>query len=299
MEPNVINVFRDILALKSSERGRILTLLIISTISLFFIVFYLKAKLDFYLSQFDRLVRTLGERLNSSKEMKERIKPIMILMPAYNEAENLQELVPELPSKIGGKEIGTIIVDDGSTDGTGDIVEALDCLVVRNIINRGGGAALRLGYDILLRHSVDICITMDADNQHKPGDISQLLEPLFKDEADIVIGSRVLGETLSKNITRNTGVKVFNFIISRLLKQKITDCSSGFRAIKTEVIKGINLREDQYHTSELIIDAVKKGYRIKEVPITILERKHGQSKKGASLKYGLNFARVILKTWWR
>jgi hypothetical protein len=297
--PDILNIFRDMLALKHSERGRILTLLIFSVIFLIFIVFYLKSKLDFHLFQFDNVVRTLGRQVVLSKEIKERIKPVMILIPAYNEANNLEKLVPKLPSKIESREIGTLIVDDGSTDGTEKITKPLNCLLVRNIINRGGGAALRLGYDVLLNHSVDVCVTMDADNQHRPEDIPKLLYPLLNGDSDIVIGSRVLGKTLSKNKIRDTGLKIFNFIISRLLKQKITDCSSGFRAFKMEVIKGIHLRENQYHTSELIIEAVKKGYRIKEVPITILRRKFGQTKKGTDFKYGMTFAKVILKTWLR
>jgi hypothetical protein len=83
------------------------------------------------------------------------------------------------------------------------------------------------------------------------------------------------------------------------LGKRITDPSSGFRAFKMDKIKGIDLYEDQYHTSELIIDAIKKGLRVKEVPITILKRKFGKSKKGKDLVYGLNFARIIIKTWWR
>lgn len=299
LEPDIINIFRDMLALKSSERGRILSLLIISVIFLIFMVFYLKSKLDSYLFQFDKLIRTLGKQLASSKKMKDRIKPIMILIPAYNEAENLKELVPKLPTKIGNREIGILIVDDGSNDGAGNLDETFGCIVIRNIINRGQGAALKLGHDILLDHSVNICVTMDADNQHRPEDIPQLLKPLSNKESDIVIGSRVLGKSMSKSKVRYSGLKLFNFIISCLLKEKISDCSSGFRAFRTEVIKGINLRESQYQSAELIIEAVKKGYRIKEVPVMILGRKYGKTKKGTNFRYGLNFAKVIFKTWWR
>jgi hypothetical protein len=126
-----------------------------------------------------------------------------------------------------------------------------------------------------------------------------LLKSLLNNESDIVIGSRRLGKNMSKSKFRYSGLKLFNFIISRLLKEKISDCSSGFRAFRTEVIKGINLREAQYQSTELIIEAVKKGYRIQEVPITIRERMYGQTKKGTNFKYGLNFTKVILKTWWR
>jgi hypothetical protein len=81
--------------------------------------------------------------------------------------------------------------------------------------------------------------------------------------------------------------------------KKITDPSSGFRAFKMAAIGAVELNEDQYHTSELIIEAVKKGLRIEECPVTILKRRHGKSKKGKDWLYGIHFARIIFKTWWR
>jgi hypothetical protein len=299
ISPDILNVLRDMLAMKSSERGRILSLLILSVIFLVLALVYLKSKLDYQVYQFDNLVRALGKEGALLKVDKEQVKRVMIVIPAYNERENLEMLLPKLPGNIGGMEVGALIVDDGSSDDTPRLTCPPSCIMVRSVIRHGGGAALKLGYDILLHHEVELCITMDADNQHKPEDIPKLLDPIIDGEADIVVGSRVLGKSLDKNKVRNSGLRLFNFIISRLLKQKISDCSSGFRAFKTTVLKGIHLKETQYHTSELIIEAVKKGYRLTEVPITIHERKYGQTKKGSTLKYALNFIRVILKTWWR
>jgi hypothetical protein len=87
-----------------------------------------------------------------------------------------------------------------------------------------------------------------------------------------------------------------NFIF---LGKKITDPSSGLRAFRLEAMASIRLHEDQYHTSALIIETVRKGLQIVEVPITILKRIYGKSKKGKDLMYGLHFARIIIKTWWR
>ena len=81
--------------------------------------------------------------------------------------------------------------------------------------------------------------------------------------------------------------------------KKLTDCSSGFRAFNVHKMSSLNLREDQFQTAEVIVEAVKKGLRIGEVPITIVERRHGTSKKGRDIKYGLFFAKTILKSWWR
>jgi glycosyltransferase involved in cell wall biosynthesis len=247
--------------------------------------------------QFDQLVRKLG--LGSFEITPEKIKPIMVVIPAYNEAENLRYLLPKIPAKINGLDVDVLVIDDGSTDQTKQIVQGHGHTVVSNMINRGGGAALRLGYDILKKAGGNICVTMDADGQHQPEEIETLVLPIIKDEYDIVIGSRILGTREKDNPIRAAGVRIFAAIVSSLLGKRITDPSSGFRAFKMEKIKNIDLYEDQYHTSELIIDAVKKGLRVKEVPISILKRKYGRSKKGRDLIYGFHFARIIVKTWWR
>ena len=95
--------------------------------------------------------------------------------------------------------------------------------VVSNVINRGGGAALRLGYDILRNSGADICITMDADGQHRPEEIEQLVLPIINDEYDVVIGSRVLGTREKDSPIRAAGVHVFGVIISSLLGERISD----------------------------------------------------------------------------
>jgi hypothetical protein len=140
---------------------------------------------------------------------------------------------------------------------------------------------------------------MDADGQHRPDDINAVLLPVIENRCDCVIGSRILGDRERANWLRITGVYFFGRIVSTLLGKKITDPSSGFRAFRMEAMASIQLHEDQYHTSELIIEAVKKGLRIGEVPITILRRKYGKSKKGKDLAYGFHFAKIIVKTWWR
>jgi len=297
VNPNVVNYLRDLLSLQEYQYGRILALLIISNILLVFFSFYSVSKVENFRLQFDKLVRKLGsDDLNVRPE---NIKTIMILIPAYNEAANLKHLLPLIPDNIRGISVGVLVVDDGSDDETRQVVEDHGHCAVSNIINRGGGAALRLGYDILRDSGADICITMDADGQHRPEEIEKLVLPIINDDADVVIGSRVLGAREKDSAVRAAGVHIFGAIVSSLLGKRMTDPSSGFRAFKMDRIKDIDLREDQYHTSELIIDAVKKGLRVKEVPITILKRKYGKSKKGRNLKYGFYFAKTIIKAWWR
>ena len=297
INPNVVNFLRDLLSLQEYQYGRILALLIISNLILVFFSFYSISKVENFRLQFDKLVRKIGSGYLDTAS--EGIKDVMVLIPAYNEADNLKYLLPKIPGSINGKDVGVLVVDDGSEDDTREIVQTHGNLVVSNVINRGGGAALRLGYDILRNSDASICITMDADGQHRPEEIEKLVSPIINDEYDVVIGSRILGSREKDSPVRAAGVHIFGAIISSLLGKRMTDPSSGFRAFKMDRIKDIDLREDQYHTSELIIEAVKKGLRVKEVPITILKRKYGKSKKGRSLKYGFYFAKTIIKAWWR
>jgi GT2 family glycosyltransferase len=300
LNPNILNALRDALALQTAYRGRIIALLIISNIFLLFYIFFTKLKIDNIHFQFDRLVRSLGAReVEKSADLHQHVKPIMILIPAYNEAENLEILLPRIPKQIEGIDVGVLVIDDGSDDATFATAQSNGACVVKNLINRGGGAALRLGYDILLKAGVRYCITMDADGQHQPEEIAYLVLPIIEDQYDCVIGSRILGDRDSASWLRITGVYFFGRIVTTLLGKKITDPSSGFRAFRMDAVNSIRLQEDQYHTSELIIEAVKQGLRIGEVPITILRRKYGKSKKGKDIIYGLHFARIIIKTWWR
>ena len=297
INPNVVNFLRDLLSLQEYQYGRILALLIVSNLILAFFSFYSISKVENFRLQFDKMVRKIGSGYLDAASVS--IKDIMVLIPAYNEADNLKFLLPIMPNSINGKDVGVLVVDDGSDDETKEIVQNHGHIVVSNVINRGGGAALRLGYDILRNSGANICITMDADGQHRPEEIEKLASPIINDEYDVIIGSRILGAREKDSLVRVAGVHIFGTIISSLLGKRLTDPSSGFRAFKMDRIKDIDLREDQYHTSELIIEAVKKGLRVKEVPITILKRKFGKSKKGKNLKYAFYFAKTIIKAWWR
>ena len=300
INPASINFLRDMLALEDQQRGRLLALLILSNIFLLFFTFYSKSRIENLRIQFDRLVRSMGVvALEKAAQLSGRIKPIMVVIPAYNEADNLAHLLASMPDAIDDMDVGVLVVDDGSEDATRSVAEEHGGLAVSNPINRGGGAALRLGYDILKNSNARICVTMDADCQHRPEDMAALVRPILAGDYEFVIGSRVLGQREKDSLLRITGVYLFGGLISLLLGKKITDPSSGYRAFDLRIMSSIDLHEDQYHTSELIIEAVRTGIRIGEKPVTIMRRKYGKSKKGRDLKYALNFTRAIVKAWWR
>jgi hypothetical protein len=122
---------------------------------------------------------------------------------------------------------------------------------------------------------------------------------LEDDRADFVVGSRQLGCTENIDRFRNLGVRFFARVISILTGAQLTDTSSGLRAMRAELTGAVRQTQPQYQTSELLIGALAQGFRVAEVPTTMRERLSGTSKKGGNLFYGLRYARVIVKTWWR
>jgi glycosyltransferase involved in cell wall biosynthesis len=158
---------------------------------------------------------------------------------------------------------------------------------------------LRAGFDLAAEAGADVVVTLDADGQHDPAEMSRLVEPVIDGRADLVIGSRVLGAYEKDSHVRAAGVVVFNWMVSALTLRRITDCSNGFRAIRVPALARLDLRQRQFHTSELLLEAIKKGLRVIEVPVTIRTRAGGVSKKGPTLKYAIGFTRAILGTWLR
>ena len=231
VDPNSINFVRDSLSLTQYLYGRLLALLIVSNVFLLFYTAYSKSKQETLWFQFDKLVRRLGALdLGKNRELPSKLQSIMVLIPAYNEVENLEDLIPRIPKAIKGMPVGILVVDDGSQDGTAAVVRKSNNLVVSNLVNRGGGAALRLGYDILQQASGYICVTMDADGQHQPEEIEKLLLPIINNEYDFVIGSRILGSREKDSLFRLIDVHLFGYIVSLLIGRRITDPSSNFRA---------------------------------------------------------------------
>jgi hypothetical protein len=142
-------------------------------------------------------------------------------------------------------------------------------------------------------------VTLDADGQHVPEELQRLVRPVVEGRADLVIGSRVLGQYERDSYVRAHGVVLFNWLCSLLMMRRITDCSNGFRAIRASSLQRLDLRQVQFHTSEMLIEAIKKNLRVLEVPVTVRRRLAGVSKKGSNFRYALGFARVMIGTWLR
>ncbi|MFO1519196.1 MAG: glycosyltransferase family 2 protein [bacterium] len=233
--------------------------------------------------------------------MKRNLPPetILAIVPAFNEAENLPAVLPRIPKKVCGRPLSVLVVNDGSTDDTSKVAGEFGAFVLDLSARRGGGAALRAGFEDAKKRGVEIVVTLDADGQHQPEEIETLVSPILEGEADLVIGSRLLGDYEKDSELRRVGIHFFNGLIRILSGIRVTDCSSGFRAFRLSELKKLHLVQDQYHTAEMILEAGKKGVRIVERPITVKRRWKGKSKKGNHLAYGFHFCRTLLKTWWR
>jgi Glycosyl transferase family 2 len=224
---------------------------------------------------------------------------IAVLIPAYNEAENIGYVLDRIPEQVCGRETAVLVVDDGSRDGTGEVARQHGACVARHVINRGGGAALRTGYRLMSDSGAEIAVTLDADGQHLPSEMELLVKPVLDGEVDLAHGSRVLGEADSNQRARELGIVFFNRVVSFITRTHVSDCSNGYRAVRVSVLPQLVLRQEQFHTSEFLIEAIKRGIPAKEVPVTVVKRLHGHSKKPAVVRYGLGFANAIVRTWLR
>jgi glycosyltransferase involved in cell wall biosynthesis len=228
-----------------------------------------------------------------------QLPALAVVIAAFNEQGAIGAVLEALPPEISGLEVSKIVVSDGSADNTVKEAEAAGALVCDVPVNRGQGAALRLGYRLAREGGATYIVTTDADGQYNPAEIPNLMKPLIAGEADFVSGSRAMGSEETKDPVRKLGVRVFALTISMLTGQKVTDPSFGLRAMRAEVTGAVKLRQPQYQSAELLIGVITHGYKYVELPATIHKRKVGQSKKGHNALYGLYFARVIGGTWWR
>ena len=245
-----------------------------------------------------------GERATS-------LLPIAIVIAAYNEEGAIGRVVEALPKSIAGLEVATIVVSDGAVDATAKEARAAGALVCEAAVNRGQGAALRLGYRLAREGGAQYIVTTDADGQYNPAENESLMAPILAGQADFVTGSRTMGSEETKDPVRKLGVRVFALTISVLTGQRISDTTFGLRAMRSEVTAAVQLAQPQYQASELLIGVITHGYKVAEVPATIHKRRVGESKKGANplynlhipgvnnLFYGIRFSRVVLGTWQR
>lgn len=201
---------------------------------------------------------------------------IVILMTAYNEARVIGEVLEGLLNS-GYKNI--VVVDDGSTDETSNIAEKYNVYLLRHILNRGKGASLQTGTDFIMNKDFEVIVHFDADGQHSPEDVENLIRPIFYENYDVAFGSRFLGKTENMPLMRKILLKLGIFISNLLYGVRLTDVHNGLRAFKRDVFKKITLTEDRFaYASELLEKVVVNKFRYKEVPVKITYTKYSIKK---------------------
>jgi hypothetical protein len=244
-------------------------------------------------------VRQYAQRYLSPEERLSDGREILIIIPAYDEEGGIKEVLHRVPKRLLGYEVKTVVVDDGSTDATADIAREEGFPVVSHIVNRGQGDALRTGFAIAQLEQAEIVINLDADGQYKPEEMERLVGPIIDGKADFVLGSRFMGFYQEAGSFRHIGVVFFSKMISLLTGTRISDCTNGFRAIRVSELHKLELVEDRFNATEIILEALKKKLRFAQVPVTMLSRTAGETKKPPKLAYPLGVFRVIIQTWLR
>ncbi len=213
------------------------------------------------------------------------------IVPAHNEAGAIGGVIAEIRAFDPGLDV--VVIDDGSSDATAELAAAAGAAVVRLPFNLGIGGAVQTGFMYALRHGYDVAVRLDGDGQHDPTELPKLIAPVLRGEADIVVGSR-FAETRDgyrPPLARRAGIRFFAGLVSLLVRQRVTDTTSGFQALNR---LGIRLfaadYPHDYPEVEATVMVVRHRLRLLEVPVRMREREHGTSSIS-----GLGSAYYVLK----
>lgn len=227
---------------------------------------------------------------------------LSIIIPVYNEAKTLKGLLARIEKvNLGKIRKEIILIDDCSTDGSREVIKKLAGKYVKILLtkNRGKGAAIKAG---IKKATGDFIIFQDADLEYDPNDYAKLAKPLIEDKADIVIGSRFIGKKFvpfGKNKTPHRihwiGNKSLNFIFNLLYGTSLTDIEPCYKIFRSEVLKSINVTSNRFeYDIELMCKAVKKGYKLMQLPISYNPRSFMEGKK-ITWRDGIKAAYYMLK----
>jgi hypothetical protein len=300
LEPAVFTWLLDELSFREGGGRRILGAAVLAVAVLYGFSFILAGREERTRRDLTRLIENLAlEQFRTTAPVEQFAGAIAVVIPAYNEANNITQVLESLPATVCGLPVRPIVIDDGSSDETIERARATGVASVKLPLNRGQGAALRSGYRLVLASGARVVVTMDADGQHQPDELARLVSPVLEGKADVVHGSRVLGAADPTHPTRKVGIRTFSWLLSALTSSRITDPSCGYRAIRTDALRGLVLHQDQFHTAEFLLEASKRKLVILEVPVTVTSRLSGTSKKPPHFRYGVGFANALLRAWLR
>jgi len=203
---------------------------------------------------------------------------ILIIIPAYNEASRIGEVVRSV--RAAAPDYDILVINDGSRDETRQAARSAGAQVVSHPFNLGYGVAIQTGYKYALAKKYDFVVQMDGDGQHDPACIRDLLAPVLAGETDFCLGSRFLGlESYAPSLARKVGMAFFRWLVSSLIKTRITDSTSGFQAFNRRVIRYFTTEvfPCDYPDADMLITLHRAGFRIREVPVRMHASVTGKS----------------------
>ncbi|MFC0215192.1 glycosyltransferase family 2 protein [Paenibacillus chartarius] len=204
---------------------------------------------------------------------------ILVIIPAFNEEQNLPGLFHKLQRIQELLQFDIVVVNDKSSDGTSAVSRRFQGITIDLPVNLGIGGAVQTGYKYAAANGYDIAIQVDGDGQHNPEYIVRMVEMIRSGQADMVIGSRFLeGQGFQSTFLRRIGIKYFSAVIRLMTRMTVTDPTSGFRACSKEIIQLFAMRYPQdYPEPESLILMKRFSYKVKEIPVLMNERRNGTS----------------------
>ncbi|MCK4816918.1 glycosyltransferase family 2 protein [bacterium] len=205
---------------------------------------------------------------------------VFVVVPAYNEAKVIRGVVENLLDSFEK----VVVVNDGSSDGTAQVLEDMEIAVINHMVNLGQGAALQTGISYVLSEGAEWIITFDSDGQHRVEDALRMLDVLQRRECDVVLGSRFLGCAVSIPRSRMFLLRMAIWFFNLGLKTPLTDTHNGLRIQNRKAAEALNITQNgMAHATEIISQLSNSGMRIRELPVTINYTEYSLSKGQSSL----------------
>ena len=243
-----------------------------------------------------RILTNAGnQQLTAPSSLSQRKQPkIVAAIPCYNTERSIGDIVTRAKKHVDQ----VIVVNDGSSDNTGEVAQAAGASVIKHQLRGGAGAATQTGFEVARRSNADVLVTVDGDGQHNPEEIPLFITPILKGEADLVIGSRFLNRPTDVPRYRKFGIGIITFLLNFGSRVKVSDSQSCFRAYSKKALQFLNITENGFGFSvQLLIQARRKGLAIAEVPVSCSYNSDSHSLNPLihGLGVALNVVRLRLK----
>ena len=220
--------------------------------------------------------------------------PVVLFLPAHNEGPRVADVVARAPERIGRHPVVVVVVDDGSTDGTGTIAATAGATVISHGTNRGLGAAVRTGIEYCRQVGAAAGAFCDADGEYDPAELATVVSPILAGEADYVVGSRFTGTIDRMRWYRRLGNRLLTRWVRFITRAPVTDGQSGFRGLSPRALAAADIAHDYNYAQVLTIDLLSKGFAYHEVSIGYAFRRSGRSFVRLD-----QYTRQVIPTVWR